>query len=89
MSANLGARIDGQPVRDLIGGGDAGFRRPGFSVALDPGIAITLGPNEVTVNAPIRVAANRMASIYDLSTGKPGGGDFASSLIFVGYSVRN
>jgi hypothetical protein len=88
MSAKVGARIDGQPVRDVIGGGDTGFRRPGFSVALDPGIAMTLGPNEMTVNAPIRVAADRMASIYDLSTGKRGGGDFASTLIFVGYSVR-
>jgi hypothetical protein len=88
MSANLGARIDGQPVRDLIGGGDAGFRRPGYSVALDPGLALTLGPNEITLSAPIRLVADRKASVLDLSTGKHGGGDFASSLIFVGYSVR-
>jgi hypothetical protein len=88
MSANLGARIDGQPVRDLIGGGDAGFRRPGYSVAVDPGLALTLGPNEITLSAPVRVAANRQASVLDRSTGKHGGGDFASSLIFIGYSVR-
>jgi len=88
MSANLGARIDGQPVRDLIGGGDTGFRRPGYSVAIDPGLALTVGPNEITVSAPLRVAADRQASVYDRSIGKHGGGDFASSLIFVGYSVR-
>lgn len=88
LSANLGARIDGQPVRDLVGGGDGGFRRPGYSVAVDPGLAISLGPNEVTVSAPIRVAVDRQASVLDRSTGKHGGGDFASSLIFIGYSVR-
>jgi hypothetical protein len=88
MSANLGARIDGQPVRDLIGGADGGFRRPGYSVAVDPGLAISSGPNEITVSAPIRVAADRQASVLDRSTGKHGGGDFASSLIFIGYSVR-
>lgn len=88
MSANLGARIDGQPVRDLIGGADGGFRRPGYSVAVDPGLAVALGPNEITLNAPIRVVANRQASVLDRSTGKHGGGDFAASLIFVGYAVR-
>jgi len=88
MSANLGARIDGQPVRDLIGGADGGFRRPGYSVAVDPGLAFTAGPNEITVSAPIRVAVDRQASVLDRSTGRHGGGDFASSLIFIGYSVR-
>ena len=88
LSGSLGARIDGQPVRDLIGGADAGFRRPGYSVALDPALAFTSGPNEITVTAPLRVAADRKASILDLSTGKHGGGDFASALVFVAFSRR-
>src|SRR5947207_1949806 len=29
LSVNLGARIDGIPLRDVIGGADDGFRRPG------------------------------------------------------------
>jgi len=75
-------------LRDLIGGADGGFRRPGYSVAVDPGLAFTAGPNEITVSAPIRVAVDRQASVLDRSTGRHGGGDFASSLIFIGYSVR-
>ena len=30
LSGSLGGRFDGIPLRDLIGGGDLGFRRPGF-----------------------------------------------------------
>jgi hypothetical protein len=88
VSISLGGRIDGQPVRDLINGGDAGFRRPGYSVALDPSVSLTSGRNQVTLSAPIRLGANRQASVLDVQTGKHGGGDFASSLVFVSYSHR-
>jgi len=88
LSVSLGGRIDGQPVRDLIGGGDLGFRRPGYSVSLDPSVAFTTGPNQVTVSGPIRLSANREASLLDLQSRKHGGGDFASGLIFVSYARR-
>src|SRR2546422_229798 len=89
LSVSLGGRIDGQPVRDLIGGGDAGFRRPGYAIALDPSVSLTTGPSQLTVSAPIRLSANRQASVLDLQTGKHGGGDLASTLIFVGYWRRS
>ncbi len=88
MSGSFGARVDGQPVRDLIGGADPGFRRPGYSVALEPALALTSGPNEISISAPFRVAANRKASVPDLQAGKHGGGDFASALVFVAFSRR-
>jgi hypothetical protein len=88
VSISLGGRIDGQPVRDLIAGGDAGFRRPGYSIALDPSVSLTTGPNQFTMSAPIRLGANRQASVLDQQTGKHGGGDFASSLVFVSYGRR-
>jgi hypothetical protein len=88
VSVSLGGRIDGQPIRDLIGGGDPGFRRPGYSISLDPSVAITTGPSQLTLSVPIRLGANREASVLDLQAGKHGGGDFASTLIFVSYSRR-
>ena len=88
ISVSLGARMDGQPVRDLIGGGDMGFRRPGYSVSLDPSVGFTTGANQFTVSGPIRLSANRKASVLDLQSGKHGGGDFASGLIFVSYARR-
>ena len=88
ISASLGGRIDGQPVRDLIGGADMGFRRPGYAISLDPSVTVTLGAHQFTASAPIRLRANRQASVLDLQAGKHGGGDFASSLIFVSYVRR-
>jgi hypothetical protein len=88
ISVSLGGRIDGQPVRNLIGGGDAGFRRPGYAVSLDPSVSLTTGPSGFTVSTPMRLGANREASVLDLRSGKHGGGDFASMLIFVSYSRR-
>ena len=44
LSLSLGGRIDGIPQRDLIGGGDLGFRRPGFIFYLDPGVSLGRGP---------------------------------------------
>jgi hypothetical protein len=88
LSVSLGGRIDGQPVRDLIGGGDTGFRRPGYSIAADPSVSLTTGPSQFTLSAPIRLGANRQPSVLDQQTGKRGGGDFASSLVFVSYARR-
>jgi hypothetical protein len=88
VSVSLGGRIDGQPVRDLMGGGDPGFRRPGYSISLDPSLSLTTGPSQLTLSAPVRLGANREASVLELQTGKHGGGDFASTLIFVSYSRR-
>jgi hypothetical protein len=88
ISASLGGRVDGQPVRNLIGGGNLGFRRPGYTWSVDPGIAITGVSTEILVSAPIRVAANREPSLLDLTTGKGGGGDFAARVLFVSYARR-
>jgi len=88
VAASMGGRIDGQPVRDLIGGGDPGFRRPGYAIALDPSASLTTGRDQFIVSAPIRLGANRQASVLDQQTGKHGGGDFASSLVFVSYARR-
>ena len=57
VSLSVGGRIDGQPVRDLIGGGDPGFHRPGYAVSLDPSVALASGPSQFTVSAPLRLGA--------------------------------
>src|SRR3989454_4208708 len=88
LSVSVGGRIDGQPVRDLIGGGDAGFRRPGYSIAAGPSVSLTTGPSQFTVSAPIRLGANRQARVLGQQTGEHGRGEFASTLIFVSYSRR-
>src|SRR5437016_3646458 len=88
-SVSLGGRIDGLPVHDLLGGGDNGFRQPGYVIFVDPGVAVTRGREAFTLSVPVRVHANRQRNTLEWQSGKPGGGgDFAKALVFLGYSHR-
>jgi hypothetical protein len=81
----LGARVDGIPLRDLVGGGDDGFRRPGYSVFADPGLTFAVASGTVTLSVPVRVAQYFGP---DLTPGHPVGGDLANHLVFASYTVR-
>lgn len=87
VSASLGVRVDGIPLRDLIGD-DGGFRRPGYSLFLEPGVSFAKGRGLYTVSVPIRVHQDFKPSLADLQQGKPGGGDLARYLVLAGYSIR-
>jgi len=87
LSLSLGARLDGIPLRDIIGGED-GFRRPGYTVYLDPGIAVRRGRDEFTFSLPIALQQDFRASLIDRQRGLPGGGDLADHLIFAAYTHR-
>jgi len=83
ISASLGIRVDGIPVHDVIGG-SAGFRTPGYTTYLDPGVTFTTGPSSFSLNIPIRLHGE----FKDNATGLPPAGnrgDLASYLIFFGY----
>ncbi len=55
---SLAGRMEGVPVRDPIGGSD-GFRRPGYSVSIDPGVAASWKSWTLAMNVPIAVLRNR------------------------------
>jgi hypothetical protein len=44
LSFSLAGRIEGVPVRDLVGGSD-GFRRPGYAVSIEPGVSLAVYRN--------------------------------------------
>ncbi|MBA3405579.1 MAG: hypothetical protein H0U13_13000 [Gemmatimonadaceae bacterium] len=88
MSVNVGARIDGIPLRDVVGGADDGFRRPGHTLYLDPGAAMRVGKQEFTISVPLRMSQNFSRSLIDRERNFKGGGDLADYLVFAGYSVR-
>ncbi len=88
LSVNFGARIDGIPMQDVIGGGDNFFRRPGYTLFLDPGFAIRRGPSELSFSFPLRLHQNFQRSLIDRQRDFLGGGDLADYLIFAGYSYR-
>jgi hypothetical protein len=84
---NLGVRIDGIPIRDLVGGSD-GFRRPGYSFYFDPGVTYSHGRHAFTINTPVMVYEDFKRSRVDVQLNRPGGGDLARYLIIAQYSVR-
>jgi hypothetical protein len=88
LAVSLGGRFDGVPVEDMVNGGDANFRRPGYSAFVDPGLDLTLGSNTFTLNVPVRVHADRRANLRDRAVNVNGGGNLAKVFIFAGYTHR-
>ena len=87
ISGSLGPRLDGIPLRDFVGG-SGGFRRPGYSLYLDPGIVVAAGRSTWSVNVPVRVHQDFQRSLADIERGSAGGGDLARYLVLIGYTVR-
>ena len=87
ISTSLGARYEGVPVKDLIGGNE-GFRRPGNVLSIDPGLSFMKNNMTINLNVPIAVRRERPQSVTDLqteqATGNPRNGDAA----FADYSIN-
>ena len=88
LTTTLGVRMDGIPLRDVMGGGDDGFRRPGHTLFLDPGVSLRMGRYGLTASVPIRLRQDFSRSLIDRERGVAGGGDLARYLVFAGYTVR-
>lgn len=83
ISASLGGRFDGTPMNDLIGGAEAGFRRPAVMAYLDPAISLDRGRSTFTAGLPVRF-------YYNFRPGPvgPPGGDLSKHLLFLSYTYR-
>jgi hypothetical protein len=88
LSATLGARIDGIPQHDVIGGRDRGFRRPGYTLYIDPGVALTIGRAEVALSVPVAIQQDFQRSWIDRQRNFAGGGDLADYLVFLSFTRR-
>lgn len=90
LSVSLGARLDGIPVRDLIGGGDENtIKRASRIMFAEPGLSYTRGKDNFTVSVPWRLSLNRLKSLTEqLPTASPtaNAGGFARYLVFASYS---
>lgn len=87
-----GAKLEGIPVYDLIGGsGD--FRRPGYIWSIEPSLNYSTKKVNLFVSVPFAVYRNRTWSVTDRenskATGKHVQGDaaFANYVINAGFSV--
>lgn len=66
LSISLGGRIEGVPSHDVIGDSN-GYRRPGYVVAMEPGLSYMYRHFNLNFNMPIALYRNRTKSVYDLS----------------------
>lgn len=89
LTMSLGGRMDGIPLRDLIGGGDdSTIKRTSRVIFVDPGLSLTRGKDNFTVSVPWRVRVNRFQSLYERRTNGLNAGGFAKYLIFASYARR-
>lgn len=93
FSAMLNGRIEGIPVRDLIGKSD-GFRRPGYIISIEPGVSYMWAKNILLLNVPIALQRNRLQSLTDkqrqaeTGTHQQGDAAFADYLPMLTYVRR-
>jgi len=87
VAASLAARWEGIPSHDLIGGSD-GYRLPGYSVSIEPGISISHGKDSLAVSVPVAVYRQGLPSVPDVRIHSPLAGlsSFADFQINVTYS---
>lgn len=81
-TALFGLRIEGQPVRDVIGS-NAGFRRPGFSLSVEPGVAYSFSKVNVFLTVPVTIYRQRWKSVDEQRAGRVN----AVSAAFADYNI--
>jgi hypothetical protein len=93
LSVSLDGRLEGVPSSDLIGG-SAGFRRPGYSIGIEPGVSFSRNKTSFAFSFPYLVYRNRTQSYADkLATARTGvytQGDaaFADYIWIAGFTRR-
>jgi hypothetical protein len=79
LSLTLGMRNEGVVAHDLFGG-NLGFRRPGFAVAVEPGVTYSKGRYSGTLTVPIAVHRNRVTSFGSVKAGDAAFADYTINL---------
>lgn len=64
LALSVGGRMEGIPVKDLAGGSQ-GFRRPGYVIALEPGLSYKFHKFSFYSTVPIALGRNRLQSVTD------------------------
>ena len=88
LALSAGGRMFGIAKRDVLHGKTLYFRRPGYEVFFEPGVAWSTQRNTISMSVPLRVAQNKLDSYLDESRGTREGADFVSYLVIVSYARR-
>jgi hypothetical protein len=66
LTFSLAGRIEGIPAYDMIGG-QVAYRRPGYVVAVEPGISYHTGQHTISLFVPYNFVKNRIQSAADIA----------------------
>jgi hypothetical protein len=67
LSVSLGARWEGIPAYDALGG-QVAYRRPGYVIAVEPGVAYRAGNHSFSFFMPWNFVRNRIQSAADIAS---------------------
>lgn len=67
LSFSLAGRFEGIPAYDVFGGQKA-YRRPGYVVAVEPGISYRTGQHAISLFVPYNFIKNRIQSAADIAS---------------------
>lgn len=84
LALSLGSRIEGVPGNDAFGG-SRGSRRPGFAVAVEPGVTYQWGAYSGALTVPVAVHRNRTTTYGSVRAGDAA---FADYTINASFSIR-
>jgi hypothetical protein len=102
LTLSLAGRLEGIPAYDAFGG-QVAYRRPGYVVAIEPGITYRSGQHTFTLFVPNNIVRNRIQSAADIASENlqnsvitdpakyvhvQGDAAFADYSINLGYSYR-
>lgn len=87
LGLNLGARLEGIPAEDLIGG-DEGRRRPGYTVSIEPGLSYQASAVSLSLNVPVALYRNRTQSVDDKRTTQETGVHTQGDAAFADYVIN-
>lgn len=66
LTISLAGRFEGIPAYDALGG-QVAYRRPGYVVAVEPGVSYRHGKHSVSLFVPFNVVRNRIQSAADIA----------------------
>ena len=84
LGGSLAYRVEGLPRYDLIGDSH-GWRRPGYEMFVEPGLAYSKGKSTWSLNTPIGFYRNRRPNPY---SGREGDATFPDFIVLTGVSYR-
>jgi hypothetical protein len=84
---SAGVRDECLPAHDLIGG-NAGFRRPGYIISVEPGVVYSFNKFSINAFVPVALVRNRTQSFADETTTELTGTFTQGDAAFADYSIN-